>query len=141
MTWIVLALFSAISAAAVAIFGKLGLKDIDSTLATTIRSLIMTVFLLAISFSLGKFQQSKMVLISQKDWVLITCSALAGAVSWLCYFMALKFGPAAAVSAIDRLSLVFVVIFAAAFLAEAWTIKTLFGVLSMVLGAFLITFK
>lgn len=71
----------------------------------------------------------------------IVASGIAGALSWLFYFFALQNGPAAAVSGIDRLSVVFVVILAALFLGEAFTIKTAIGALLIVAGAILLTFK
>jgi transporter family protein len=71
----------------------------------------------------------------------IVASGIAGALSWLFYFFALQNGPASAVSGIDRLSVVFVVILAALFLGEAFTIKTALGALLIVAGAILLTFK
>ncbi len=141
MSWIILALFSAISAAGVAIFAKLGLKEIDSTLATTIRSLIMTIFLLIISIILKKLNNSTLSLISHKDWILISLAGIAGAISWLFYFLALKSGPAAGVSALDRTSIIFVVFLAVLFLGESWRWQSFFGALLMICGIYLIILK
>lgn len=113
--WILYAALSAFTAALVAIFGKLGLKDLDSTLATTIRSLIMAAFLFFVSLSFGKFKGFAFSSISSKDWIFIILAGIAGALSWLFYFFALKNGPASSVAAIDRLSIVFVVLLAAIF--------------------------
>lgn len=139
--WVFYAFLSAITAAAVAILGKLGLKGVDSTLATTVRSMVMAVFLISVSGLLGKFQGFTAASFSQKDWILIVLSGIAGATSWLFYFLALKSGLATHVAAIDRLSLVFVVILSGIFLGESMTVKVIGGAILMVLGVLLITWK
>jgi len=141
MSWYLSAILSALSASLVAILGKLGLKTVDSTLATTIRSFVMALFLLLVSLLMGKFTHLTKTSIGTNDWILIILAGVAGAVSWLFYFYALKSGPASGVSALDRLSLVFVVLFAAIFLSEHIGWKTVVGVLLMVIGAFFITAK
>src|SRR3989344_4567152 len=120
MMWIGYALLSAVFAAAVGILGKIGLKDVDSTLATTIRSVVMAVFLLGAATMLQKFSLIKTV--SSNTLTFIVFSGIAGALSWLFYFLALKHGPASGVAALDRQSVVFVVILAALFLGEALTL-------------------
>jgi transporter family protein len=139
--WIFYALLSAIFAAGVAIAGKLGLQSIDSTLATTIRSLIMAGFLVVVSFSLKKFRGFNLHSLSDKDWLFIIAAGVFGALSWLFYFYALKNGPATPVVAIDRLSLAFVMIFGLMFLGESFSIRILAGVLLMVAGAILVSIK
>lgn len=136
--WILLALLSGVTAALVAIFGKLGLKTIDSTLATTIRSIIMAAFLIIVSLSLKKFSGFSPKEITTKDWFYIIAAGVAGATSWLFYFAALKLGPASKVASVDRLSLLFVFILSALFLGESLTVKTALGALLMVAGIFLI---
>lgn len=139
--WLVFALLSAIFASLVAIFAKLGLKNIDSTLATTIRSLIMALFLVVTSLGLNKFANFSLFSFSSKDWILIILSGIAGALSWLFYFFALKNGLASQVAVVDRLSLVFVVILAALFLGEVLGWKGWLGVALMVVGAILVVLK
>lgn len=139
--WPLYALFSAISAAFVAIFAKLGLKDIDPTLATTLRSLIMAAFLVVIATALGKFEPFAPSDYSFRQWGLIVMAGIAGAVSWLFYFLALRDGNASAVAAIDRLSLVFVVVLAALFLSEKLSFQVVIGAVLMSLGAILISLK
>ncbi len=139
--WLFYAFLSAIFAAAVAIVGKLGLKNIDSTLATTIRSVVMAVFLIAVSLSLRKFNGFNFQSIAVKDWWLIIFAGIFGALSWLFYFFALKHGQAVPVVAIDRLSIVFVLVLAALFLGEAFTLKSLAGTLLIAAGAMLISIK
>jgi len=139
--WLLYAFGSAVFAALVAIFGKLGLKGVDSTLATSVRAVIMAVFLFVVSLSIGKWNGFSIHSFSSRDWLLIVLSGVAGALSWLLYFAALKLGPASAVAAIDRLSIVFVVVLAAIFLSEAFSWKIGLGAAIMALGAVLITLK
>ena len=139
--WLIFAFLSAITAALVAIFGKMGLKGIDSTLATTIRSIIMAAFLVLVSFSLKKFQGFSLHSFGSRDWILIILAGIAGALSWLFYFFALKTGLATKVVVIDRLSLVFVIILAAIFLGESFGWKVVLGALLMIAGAIIITLQ
>src|SRR3989338_3180035 len=90
--WLLFAFLSAIAAAGVAIFAKLGLQTIDSTLATTVRSVIMAGFLVIVSFLLKKFDGFSLTSFSSREWILIALAGIAGALSWLFYFFALKQG-------------------------------------------------
>lgn len=135
--WIILALLSAAFAALVAIFGKVGVQGLDSTLATTVRAVIMAVFLVAMSLALDKAKL--LSTISGRALLFVALSGVAGALSWLFYFGALKVGPAAGVAALDRLSVVFVVIFATLFLGEKLTFATASGAVLLTIGAILLT--
>jgi len=139
--WIIYALLSALTAALVAIFAKLGLRDVDPTLATVLRSIIMTIFLLLLVVTLGKFEKFAWSALTGKEWGLLVLAGIAGALSWLFYFTALQEGMASAVVAIDRLSIVLVVLLAAAFLGEAMSWRTGVGAALMVAGAILISLK
>ena len=139
--WLLYAFLSSIFAAGVAIVGKIGLKNIDSTLATTIRSIIMAVFLIILSLIFDKFKGFSINSLSNNDWLFIILAGILGALSWLFYFFALKDGPVNGVVAIDRLSIVFVFVFSLLFLKEHFTIKGLIGVILMVFGAILISIK
>ncbi len=137
--WVSFAILSALCASLVSIFGKIGLKNIDSTLGTTLRSLFMSGFLLLTSFSIGAWSNAETV--DKKALLFIALSGIAGATSWLFYFWSLKHGPAGSVAALDRLSIVFVVILAAFFLGEGITWKTALGSLLILGGATLFVFK
>ncbi len=138
-TWIIFAILSAISAALVAVFGKIGIKNVDSTLATTVRGIVMAVFLVIVSLALGK---AKLLgTIENKALLFIVLSGIAGAMSWLFYFFALKFGPASAVAALDRLSVVFVLLLAILFLGESLTWKSGLGAALVTTGAILMSIK
>ncbi len=139
VTWIIFALLSAIFAALVAILGKVGIQNIDSTLATTVRSVIMAGFLTATALLLGKGKL--LSTIDNKALVFIALSGIAGALSWLAYFVALRTGPASSVAALDRLSVVFVLIFAVLFLSEQLTWRTGVGAALITAGAILMTIR
>ncbi len=136
MSWIFYAFGSAIFAALVAILGKIGLKGLDSTLATTVRAVVMALFLVIVAFSLNKFQHLETI--TGKPLLFIILSGVAGALSWLFYFFAIKNGPAGGVVAIDRTSVAFALILAALFLGEALTWKTALGGILIVGGALLV---
>lgn len=135
MHWSIYALLSAVFAALVAIFGKLGLAQVDSTLATTIRSIVMALFLVSVSFVLGKF--SFLAGFNSRAITFIALSGVAGALSWLFYFFAIKSGPISGVVGIDRTSVVFAVILAALFLGESLTWHTVLGSILVVSGVIL----
>lgn len=139
--WMLYAAGSAVAAACVAIFGKIGLKEIDPTLATIIRGVVMAVILIAAGFAFRKFEGFNPLAVSSRAWLFIFLSALAGAASWILYFIALKGGPAGAVAVLDKMSVVLVILFAALFLGEALTLKSALGVVLTVVGTLLILFK
>ena len=139
--WIIYAFLSAIFAALVAIFGKVGLNNVDSTLATTVRSIIMAVFLILVTVTMVATKKTDLNFssFSGKAWLFITLSGIAGALSWLFYFLAIKLGLVGPVAAIDRTSIIFVVVLSALFLGEAFTWRAGLGALFIAIGAFLIS--
>jgi transporter family protein len=137
--WIVFALLSAVCAALVAIFGKIGVSSVDSTLATSVRAVIMAIFLLVVSISLGKIKLLNTI--DSKALMFIVLSGVAGAMSWLFYFFALKYGPATGVVAIDKLSVVFVLILVTLFMGESLTWKSGVGAVLLTIGAILMSLK
>ena len=134
--YLVYALLSAFFASLVPIFGKLGLKDVDSTLATTVRAFIMFVFLLLVALWQGKTDVSS---VSGKAFLFITLSGLAGALSWLFYFMAVKGGRVQAVVAIDKTSVALAIVLSWLIQREGMNLKTAVGTLLIVLGAILVS--
>jgi transporter family protein len=137
--WIVFALLSAVCAALVAIFGKIGVSSVDSTLATSVRAVIMAIFLLVVSISLGKIKLLNTI--DSEALMFIVLSGVAGAMSWLFYFFALKYGPATGVVAIDKLSVVFVLILVTLFMGESLTWKSGVGAVLLTIGAILMSLK
>ena len=137
MNWLGYALLSALFAGLVAIFGKVGVRDIDSTLATAARSVIMALAL--VTLVLARSNTINLREISPRAWLFITLAGLAGSASWLCYFRALQLGDASRVAPIDRLSVLVVVVFATLFLREKLTAGVAFGALLVVVGSIFIS--
>jgi transporter family protein len=135
--WVVLGLLSAIFAALVAVFAKIGLKDVDPVAATAARSVILTVVVLLAAFGSGRI--SGVQDITGGGWIWIALSGIAGAASYLAYFAALQLGQASAISALDRLSVVFVVVLSAIFLGEGFSAAKLLGSGLVVGGVYLIS--
>lgn len=140
-SWLLFALLSAVFAALVALFGKIGLGGIDPNVATTIRAVIMALFLLGVIFVQGKAELISSVFGNNKAIVFIILSGIAGALSWLFYFIALKNGTLNQVVAIDRLSIVFAVIFALVFLGEKIDLKGWIGAGLISAGAIIMAWK
>lgn len=136
--WILYALLSAVFAALVAIFGKIGLKDIDSNTATAIRAVIMALFLVGLILLQGKAAMVGQIIRQPTPLLFIFLSGMAGALSWLFYFLALKHGKASQIVPIDRLSVVFTLILAFIFLGEKLSIRTIVGGITIVVGAILV---
>ena len=139
MKWFPWALLSAVFAAATAVLAKLGVEGVDPNLATAIRTSVVLVFawgvaaLASPSLSLRGF--------SGRTWLFLALSGLATGLSWLCYFRALKLGPASRVAPVDKLSVVFVLVFAASFLGESLTWKTGLGAALITAGAVMLAWK
>lgn len=140
-SWIIFAILAAVFAALVSIFGKVGLEKVDSNTATAIRSVIMALFLIAVIGFQGKFGGVGSILSDHKAFFFIFLSGIAGALSWLFYFLALKLGPVSGVVSLDKLSLVFAVILASLFLGDHMNFKSAIGVALMATGAILIVLK
>ena len=134
--WQVWAAGSACFAALTAIFGKIGVEAIDSNFATLIRTIIIVGVLALIVAGTGSWQPLSTV--SKKTWVFLGLSALATGASWLCYYRALKLGPASGVAPIDKMSVVLVALFAAAFLGEQLAPRAWLGVGMIAIGAVLV---
>ena len=117
-SWLIFALLSAISAAFVSIFGKIGLSGLDSSTATAVRAIIMAIFLVCVMTAEGHMADLSTVFTDRKALLFIALSGIAGATSWLFYFMALKTGNVLQVAPIDKLSVVFAVLLAATLFHE-----------------------
>ena len=135
--WLLYAILSAVAASLVAIFAKLGMSNVDATLATTIRSAVMTVLLLVTCTFTGVFARIPQVN-SRAMWMIVL-SAVAGAASWLFYFHAVKLGDVSKVAPIDKLSMPLAIVLAVVILGERPTIVNWLGVALIVGGAYLAT--
>jgi bacterial/archaeal transporter family protein len=137
--WLVWALLSAAFAAATAIFAKIGMQNVDSDLATLIRTAIVLVVLGSFVAATGKW--SNPLALSSRTLTFLTLSALATGASWVCYFRALKVGHAANVAAVDKLSVVMVALFAVALLGERPSMRDWTGIAMVAGGALLLAIK
>lgn len=138
-SWQVWAVLSAIFAALTAIFAKIGVEDINPDLATFIRTVIVLMSFALILFATGQFRTPENI--SSKTWIFLVLSGLATGASWLCYFRALKLGPATLVAPIDKLSVVLVALFGVIFLGERPSASNWLGIALIAAGAILIVFK
>ncbi len=114
--WMIWALLAAVFAALTAVFAKVGVRDVDSDLATLIRTTIVLVLLAPLVALAGKW--SNPFSLPVKTLTFLGLSAVATGASWLCYFRALQSGPASQVAVLDKFSVVLVAVFAVAFLGE-----------------------
>jgi transporter family protein len=137
--WLVYALLSALFAALTAIFAKLGLKNVNSDLATAIR----TVVILFITWGLVFFRGSSSELpgLSRNNWLFLILSAIATGMSWLFYYRALQLGRVSEVSAIDKGSIVFTILLSFLFLKEPLTPRILIGGGLIVAGMWVMVWK
>ena len=138
-SWQAWAALSAVFAALTAIFAKIGVEDINPDLATFIRTVIVLMSLALLLAATGELRAPGGI--SGKTWTFLILSGLATGVSWLCYFRALKLGPAALVAPIDKLSVVLVALFGAFFLGEKPSASDWTGIALIAAGAMLIAFK
>jgi transporter family protein len=124
MNWLCWSLLSAFFAGLTAILAKVGVREIDSNLATAVR----TVVVLVLSWSIVLVRPfPNLAIIPGKVWLFLVLSGLATGASWLCYFRALKLGEASRVAPVDKLSVVFVIILAGLLLGEPVSWKHLLG--------------
>jgi len=139
ISWLIFALLSALFAALTAIFAKAGLKNINSDLATAIR----TAIILIMTWGIVIFNQSIKELpgLSKNNWIFLILSAVATGLSWLFYFKALQLGRVSYVSAIDRGSLVFVILLSIVFLKEPLTPKILIAAGLITAGMLVLVWK
>ncbi len=136
--WLVYALLSAISAAMVAVFGKMGLQHLDANTATAIRAVIMALFLVGVVIVQGKLNLISEIIENRKALFFIALSGIAGALSWLFYFMAIKNGQVSQVAPIDKLSVVFAVILAVILFGEKISLIAAGGVALITPGALMV---
>jgi len=136
--WLIYALFSAVAAAFVAIFGKIGLQGIDSGAATAIRAVIMALFLVGVAFFQGRGEQIQNILSDKRALLWIALSGVAGALSWLFYFMALKFGKVSQVAPVDKLSVVIAAVLAVIFFQEKISLAASGGILMITIGVIMV---
>jgi len=138
-SWLVWALLSALFAALTAIFAKVGVENVNSDLATFIRTVVVLLALGGILAARGMFQP--IASIAPRTYLFLALSGLCTGASWLCYFRALQVGDAARVAPIDKLSVVLVAVMGVAFLSEQLSIKNWAGIALIAAGSVLVALK
>lgn len=132
--WFIFALLSSIFAALTSILAKVGIENVNSNLATAVRTVVVVAMAWLIVLITGSY--SGITEISKKSWIYLILSGLATGASWICYYRALQIGEASKVAPVDKLSIVLTVVLAFIFLHEQITIKKLIGILLISAGTF-----
>lgn len=138
--WLFYAGLSAVAAALVSIFGKIGLQGLDANTATTVRSVVMALFLIGVMIIQRNFSHLGEVLSNRRALLYIILSGTAGALSWLFYFVALKYGRVSQVAPVAKLSVVLAAVLAVVFLGESLSPLGLSGILLITAGVVCVTF-
>lgn len=139
LSWQFWALLSAGFAALTAIFAKIGIENVNSDFATFIRTIVILLAAGLMVYITGNWQSP--ATITPRTWLFLILSGLATGASWICYFRALKIGDAARVAPIDKLSVVFVAVFAVLFLGERLSLPNWLGVILIACGAVLVAYR
>jgi transporter family protein len=136
--WVLYALLSAIFAALTSILAKIGMGNINSTLATAIRTIVVLLLAWGMVFISGK--QQEIADISRRNLLFLVLSGLATGLSWLCYYKALQMGEASKVIPIDKSSVVIGMVLAFVVLKETLTVKAVIGGSLIAIGTFVLIF-
>ena len=137
--WLLYAVLSAFAASLVGVFGRLGVKTIDDNLATTVRSIVMTLMLLTFATAVGAWHHLGQLRGSMRPTLAILLSGAAGATSWIFYFKALKLAEVSQVAPIDKLSMPLGILLAVIFLKERPGAINWLGIILIAGGAYLAT--
>lgn len=135
--WWLYAVLSSVFAALTSILAKVGIENVNSNLATALRTVVVLAMSWLMVFVTNA--QSGIGEISKKSWIFLILSGLATGASWLCYYKALQIGDASKVVPIDKLSVVLTLILAFVFLHEKFTVKSLIGCVLIAAGTLVMT--
>lgn len=130
--WVLYAILSAFFASLTAIFAKIGVKDVNSNLATAIRTIVVLILIWGIVFFRG--EQEGLAFISKKNVMFLVISGIMTGLSWIFYFKAISEGPLSVIAPIDKLSVALTIILAFIFLNEPVTLKAVIGSLLIIGG-------
>lgn len=137
--WIIYALLSALFASLTAICAKIGVKDIDSNLATAIRTTVILLLTWGIVFFSGHLSQVKSV--PRYTWLFLLLTGISTGLSWLFYFKAIQLGDVSRVASVDKLSVVLTIILAFILLKEPVSPKVIAGGVLICAGSILMMMK
>jgi transporter family protein len=138
-SWVFWALLSAVFAALTAIFGKIGVAQVNSDFATLLRTGVVLLSLALIVYATRQYQPLSSI--SSKSYLFLLLSGLATGASWICYFRALKLGNASLVAPVDKLSVVLVAVFGVFLLGEKLTLRQWCGIGAIGFGVVLLALK
>jgi transporter family protein len=136
--WWIYALLSAVFAALTAIFAKIGIKGVDTNLATAIRTVVIVVMAWAIVLVKGSYNMGGL---TKTNWLFLLLSGVATGLSWIFYFKALQMGKVEQVAPLDKLSVPLAIILAVTFLGEKLTLKDSIGAFLIISGTFVLILK
>ena len=130
--WWIYALLSALFAALVAIFAKIGIKGVDTDLATAIRTVVILILAWALVFAKGA--QNGVGGLNRTNWIFLILSGCATGLSWICYFKALQLGKVSQVAPVDKLSVALTIVLSVVILGEVLSLKAAIGALLIIAG-------
>lgn len=136
--WWMYALLSALFAALTAIFAKVGIKGVDTDLATAIRTVV--IIIIAWAFVFIKGANTSIGTLTKQNWIFLILSGCATGLSWICYFKALQLGKVSQVAPVDKLSVALAIVLAAIFLGESITLKTGIAAALIISGTLVLIF-
>ena len=136
--WWIYALLSALFAALTAIFAKVGIKGVDTDLATAIRTVIILLLAWALVFIKGS--NNTINTLTKTNWTFLILSGVATGLSWICYFKALQMGRVNQVAPVDKLSVAIAIVLAAVFLGESINLKTGIAAVLIISGTLVLIF-
>ena len=136
--WWIYALLSAFFAALTAVFAKVGIKGVDSDLATAIRTVVILVVAWAIALARGS--TATITTLSKQNYLFLGLSGLATGLSWIFYFKALQIGKVSQVAPVDKLSVALAIIMSVLFLGETLSLKTGIGAALIIIGTLVLVF-
>ena len=130
--WWIYALLSAFFASLTAIFAKIGITNVNSNLATAIRTIV--ILLIAWGIVLARGETKGLMTLTNKNIIFLVISGVATGLSWVFYFKALQLGKVSQVAPVDKLSVALTIVLSVIFLGEALTVKTAIGALFIIIG-------
>lgn len=139
MNWLIWSLLSAFFAGLTAVLAKRGVQGVDSNLATAIRTTVVVIFAWAVAFVFSPTASVRAI--PRQTWLFLVLSGFGTGLSWICYFRALQLGQVAKVASVDKLGVVFAIVFAALWLREPFTLRTVCGAALILSGAAVLSFS
>lgn len=130
--WIIAATLSAVFSGVTAVLSKIGIRNVNSDVATALRTLVVVVLAWVIVFATGVYSQ--ITAISVKSWIFLTLSGIATGASWLCYYYAIQKWEVSVVVPVDKLSILITVLFSVTVLKEKMSFKAWLGLTLLVIG-------